>query len=52
MILSDIYMSENNIKSAEWEIKKALRANRNIKGVKEKLKNIIKLKFQSLENYK
>ena len=52
MILSDIYMSENNIKSAEWGIKKALKANRNIKGVKEKLKNIIKLKFQSLENYK
>ena len=52
MILSDIYMSENNIKSAEWGIKKALKANKNIKGVKEKLKNIIKLKFQSLENYK
>ena len=52
MILSDIYMSENNIKSAEWGIKKALRANRNNKCVKEKLRNINKIKFQSLENYK
>ena len=52
MTLSDISLLQGDIQCSEKAIKKALRANKNIKGVKEKLKNINKIKFQSLENYK
>ena len=46
MTLSDIYLSKNELQKADRAIKKALKANKRIKGVREKLKNIIKLKLQ------
>ena len=44
--LSDIYLSKNELQKADRAIKKALRANKRIKGVREKLKNINKIKLQ------
>ena len=46
MTLSDIYLSKNELQKADRAIKKALRANKRIKGVREKLKNINKIKLQ------
>ena len=46
MTLSDIYLGKNELQKADRAIKKALRANKRIKGVREKLKNINKLKLQ------
>ena len=46
MTLSDIYLSKNELQKADRAIKKALRANKRIKGVREKLKNINRLKLQ------
>jgi class 3 adenylate cyclase len=46
MTLSDIYLLKNNLQKADQAIKKALRANKRIKGVREKLKNINRLKLQ------
>ena len=46
MTLSDIYLGKNELQKADQTIKKALRANKRIKGVREKLKNINRLKLQ------
>ena len=46
MTLSDIYLSKNELKKADSTIKKALRANKRIKGVREKFININRLKLQ------
>ena len=46
MTLSDIYLGENELQKADRAIKKALRANKRIKGVREKFKNINRLKLQ------
>jgi len=46
MALSDIYLGKNELQKADQTIKKALRANKRIKGVREKLKNINRLKLQ------
>ena len=46
MTLSDIYLGKNELQKADRAIKKALRANKRIKGVREKLKNINRLKLQ------
>ena len=46
MTLSDIYLSKNELKKADRTIKKALRANKRIKGVREKFININRLKLQ------
>ena len=46
MTLSDIYLGKNELQEADRAIKKALRANKRIKGVREKLKNINRLKLQ------
>ena len=46
MTLSDIYLRKNELQKADQTIKKALRANKRIKGVREKLKNINRLKLQ------
>ena len=46
MTLSDIYLGKNELQKAHRAILKALRANKRIKGVREKLKNINKLKLQ------
>jgi tetratricopeptide (TPR) repeat protein len=46
MTLSDIYLNKNELQKADRAIKKALRANKRIKGVREKLKNINRLKLQ------
>ena len=46
MAFSDIYLFEKNIKSAEVSIKKALRANKKNKKIREKLKNINRIKLQ------
>ena len=45
MTLSDIYLGKNELQKADRAIKKALRANKRIKGVREKLKNINRLKL-------
>jgi hypothetical protein len=46
MTLSDIYLSKNELQKADQAIRKALRANKRIKGVREKFKNINRLKLQ------
>ena len=49
MALSDIYLLNNDLQSAEEAIKKAHRANKRIEGVVERLKNINKIKLQQME---
>ena len=44
--LSDIYLSKNELQKADRAIKKALRANKRIKGVREKLRNINRIILQ------
>jgi len=44
--LSDINLLNKNLKQADWMIKKALRANKHFPGIRNKLKNINKLKLQ------
>ena len=46
MTLSDIYLIEDELQKADKAIKKALRANKKINGVRERLKNINRLKLQ------
>ena len=46
MILSDIYLFNEDLQNADRAIKKALRANKRIEGVVKKLKNINKIKLQ------
>jgi len=46
MTLSDIYLGKNELQKADRAIKKALRADKKIKGVREKFKNINRLKLQ------
>ena len=46
MALSDIYLLSNDLQNADRAIKRALRANRRIEDVVEKLKNINKIKLQ------
>jgi tetratricopeptide (TPR) repeat protein len=46
MTLSDIYLGKNELQKADRAIKKALRANKRIKGVREKFININRLKLQ------
>ena len=44
--LSDIYLFENDLKNADRMIKNALRANKYFPGIRERLKNINKMKLQ------
>ena len=46
MAISDIYLLKNNLSKADRAIKKALRANNRMKGVRKKLKAINKIKLQ------
>ena len=46
--LSDINLFNNNLKQADNMIKKALRANKHFPGVRNKLRNINKLKLQGI----
>ena len=50
MTLSDIYLSQNKLINADRAIKKALRANKKIVGIIEKLRTINNLKLQNLGN--
>ena len=46
MTLSDIFLLNNDLQNADRAIKRALRANKRIDGVIDKLKNINKIKLQ------
>ena len=46
MALSDIYLSKNELQKADRAIKKALRANKKIEGIRDKLRNINRIKLQ------
>ena len=46
MTLSDIYLLENKLQKADKAIKNALRANKKLSGVRERLKNINRIKLQ------
>ena len=46
MTLSDIYLNKNELQKADRAIKKALRANKRIKGIRDRLRNINRLKLQ------
>ena len=46
MTLSDIFLLNNDLQNADRTIKRALRANKRIDGVIDKLKNINKIKLQ------
>ena len=46
MTLSDIFLLNDDLQNADRAIKRALRANRRIENVVEKLKNINKIKLQ------
>ena len=52
MILSDYYLLNNDLQNADQTIKKALRSNRRIVGVVDRLKNINQIKLQLLERKK
>jgi len=46
MTLSDIYLSKNELQKADKAIKKALRANKRIEGIRDRLRNINRIKLQ------
>ena len=46
MTLSDIFLLNHDLQNADRAIKRALRANKRIDGVIDKLKNINKIKLQ------
>ena len=45
MTLSDIYLSKNELQKADKAIKKALRANKRIEGIRDRLRNINRIKL-------
>jgi len=46
MTLSDIYLSKNELQKADKAIKKALRANKRIEGIRDRFRNINRIKLQ------
>ena len=46
MTLSDIYLGKNELQKADRAIKKALRANKKIEGIRDRLRNINRIKLQ------
>ena len=46
MILSDIYLNKNELQKADRFIKKALRANKRIEGIRDRFRNINRIKLQ------
>ena len=46
MTLSDIYLNKNELQKADRAIKKALRANKKIEGIRDRLRNINRIKLQ------
>ncbi|SVB89413.1 uncharacterized protein METZ01_LOCUS242267 [marine metagenome] len=46
MTLSDIYLGKNELQKADRAIKKALRANKRIEGIRDRLRNINRIKLQ------
>ena len=46
MTLSDIYLSKNELQKADRAIKKALRANKKIEGIRDRFRNINRIKLQ------
>ena len=46
MTLSDIYLSKDELQKADKAIKKALRANKRIEGIRDRLRNINRIKLQ------
>ncbi len=46
MTLSDIYLSKNELQKADRAIKKALRANKRIEGIRDRFRNINRIKLQ------
>jgi len=46
MTLSDIYLRKNELQKADRAIKKALRANKKIEGIRDRFRNINRIKLQ------
>jgi len=46
MTLSDIYLAKNELQKADRAIKKALRANKKIEGIRDRFRNINRIKLQ------
>ena len=46
MTLSDIYLGKNELQKADRAIKKALRANKRIEGIRDRFRNINRIKLQ------
>ena len=46
MTLSDIYLGKNELQKADRAIKKALKANKRIEGIRDRFRNINRIKLQ------